>query len=197
MKSIIVGITGGIGSGKTTVSNFLRDKGYLVYDSDKEARRLQNENPQVRQKTCGLLGDEAYIGTQMNREYVARQVFADKDKLQQLNDIVHPVVKENFLDWIEKNADRKILFQESAILFESGFYLLMDKIILVTAPEDVRIKRVMQRDNISYELVKSRISNQYKEERKGALSDFILRTDDDIPLGKKIDKILFELDKNG
>jgi dephospho-CoA kinase len=192
-KPLLIGITGGIGGGKSTLSTKLRAEGYEVYDSDKEARRLQNQHPVIRKKLIALFGDDIYNLDGLNRAALAKLVFGQKDLLAQLNAIVHPIVKEDFEHWIHLHSDQKLLFMESAILFESGFNLLVDKVIVMTASEEVRIRRVVKRDGITEEEVKARMAHQSSDELKMAKADFVIHSDDCHPLIDKMMKILAEL----
>jgi dephospho-CoA kinase len=193
-RPLIVGITGGIGSGKSTLSNKLRAEGYQVYDSDKEAKKLQNEHPVIKEKIQHLFGGDVYTDSGLDRKKLADIVFLNRELLNQLNQIVHPFVREDFLKWVEQRATEKILFMESAILFESGFKELVDKVILMTASEDVRIKRVVKRDGIDPDKVRARISKQLPDSEKIPFSDFIIHSDDGKPLYDKMKKILKELE---
>ncbi|MDP4238522.1 MAG: dephospho-CoA kinase [Bacteroidota bacterium] len=192
-RPLIIGITGGIGSGKSTLSELLRAEGYSVYDSDLEARRLQNEHSVMRRKMVDLFGEEIYTPRGLNRQALAELVFSRPDLLLKLNNIVHPLVMEDFNTWVSHRFPKKILFIESAILFESGFDKLVDLVILITASEEVRIERVMKRDGVTAEYVKSRMGHQLSEEEKMDLSDFVIRTDDNKPLEVKMRKIIKEL----
>lgn len=178
---MIIGITGGIGGGKTTLSNLLRSNGFLVYDADLEARRLQNENPTLIRQTKAIFGDDIYNDNELNRAAVAKLVFQHPELLKQLSTIVHPIVKKDFLQWVNSNVQHKPLFVESAVLFESNFDELTDKIILVTASESIRIQRVMQRDGVSHEQVAARIKNQIPDTEKALKSDLIIHTDQGLP----------------
>ena len=192
-RPLIVGITGGIGSGKSTVARFLRAQGYKVYDTDKEAKRIQNENADVRNATIQLFGTQAYNDNIMNRAFVSERVFEDKNLLLELNEIVHPAVKDDFVEWLKINNMDTILFVESAILFESGFNLLVDKVLLISASKETRIYRVMHRDKISREDVIKRIENQIDMENLKQRADIVLYTDDDIPMNVKIFILLKKL----
>ena len=187
---MIIGITGGIGGGKTTFSNVLRQAGYQVYDADLEAKRLQNEHQDIRQQISDLFGESAYNEGGLNRKLVAEIVFSQPDKLLQLNAIVHPAVKSDFLDWMKRFPNEKFYFIESAILFESHFDKIVDKIILVTASESVRIERVMQRDGLTREQVVQRIKNQIPEEHKVKSSHFVVYTDQNKGLSLSLNEIL-------
>ena len=136
---MIIGITGGIGSGKSTIARALAARGYAVYDCDREAKRIIAENKDVQQQIIALLGPEAFVNGVYNTSYVAQRVFAEPELLERLNQIVHPAVKEDIL---EKQPD----FVESAILYEAGLDAICDKIFVVDAPEEIRIARTIARD---------------------------------------------------
>lgn len=144
---MIIGLTGGIGSGKSYIAQALAQRGYAVYDCDREAKRIISENKDIQAAIIDLLGEEAFIYHQSsiiyNTEYVAKRVFADPKLLNELNKIVHPAVKEDILS---RTHSLTPSFIESAILFESGLDQLCDKIVVVTAPEEVRIARTIARD---------------------------------------------------
>lgn len=192
-RPLIIGITGGIGSGKTTLSENLRLEGYLVYDSDLEARRLQNEHPLIRQQLTQLFGEEIYTSQGLNRFALAKIVFAKQELLLKLNEIVHPIIKEDFKNWIELHSSHPLLFMESAILFESGFNSLVDKVVLMVASDMVRINRVIKRDGITKDQVLARMSSQFSDEIKIPLADFIIHTDDNLPIYDKMKRMLVQL----
>jgi len=174
---MIVGITGGIGSGKTTLCNKLREAGYLVFDTDKVARDLQNHDPEVRQLIVDLFGSRAYVENGLDRAYIASLVFKSPSLLQQLNQIVHPAVRQKFEIWVKNNYLESLLFIESALLFNSDLYKLVDKVVLVIASEATRLKRVCERDGVTEEQVKSRIVNQMSDSEMIKKSDFVIDTD--------------------
>ena len=192
-QPLIIGITGGIGSGKSTLAEKLRAEGYAVYDSDKEARRLQNEHPGIVQPLKELFGSDIYTDHDLNRPALAKIVFGKKELLSQLNNIVHPIVKEDFTNWKADRSSHRLLFIESAILFESGFNALVNKIIVITASEEVRIKRVVKRDGACSEQVRARMANQLPEDVKIKQADFVIHSDDEKPLIDKMHKILSQL----
>jgi len=138
-RPTIVGLTGGIGSGKSTIAKELAKRGYSVYDCDREAKRIIAENPEVRKAIINLLGEEAFDGERYNTAYVAKRVFENKALLEAINKIVHPAVKE---DIVAKHPD----FVESAILYEAGIDALCERIIVIDAPEEIRIERTISRD---------------------------------------------------
>jgi len=172
-----VGITGGIGGGKSTFSEMLRNRGFLVYDTDKEAKRLQNNDMNLKKAIIGEFGNNSYLNNELNRPYIAQIVFNQPDMLKKLNNLVHPVVKHDILRWYAKNMDQKILFIECAILYEGGFDALTDKNILITASENIRIQRIIKRDGLNIEQIQSRIQNQLSDNYKKSRADFIIHTD--------------------
>ena len=187
---MIVGLTGGIGSGKSTVANFFKELGVPVYDSDAQAKRLMTSSKIIRKKIIALLGKEAYQDKAINRPFIAKLVFSDKELLEQLNKIVHPAVRKHFLKWSQKQTHPYVV-QETALLFENESSDFYDKIILVTAPIKTRVARVMYRDNSSEEQVLARVKNQLEDTVKIALSDHII---ENIDLEETRDKV-FRLNK--
>jgi len=195
MKPIIVGITGGIGGGKSTLAELLFAHGYLVYSSDSEARRLQNEHPVILQKLKELFGEQIYVENALDRPALAKIVFGNKDLLAQLNAIVHPVLRADLNDWIEANNEEKLLFIESAIMMESGLVGITDKVIVMTASQEIRIGRVIKRDHVTREQVLSRMASQMPEDEKIIRADYIIHSDDNQPLLPKMKRIVEELEK--
>jgi dephospho-CoA kinase len=173
MKTL-VGLTGGIGSGKTTIANFFKELGVPIYIADTEAKALMNRSKVIKRKLIALFGDNAYQNGKLNRDFLSKQIFNNKDLLQKMNAIVHPKVASHFNRWVKKQ-EAPYVISEAAILFENGSYKKYDYIITVTAPEEVRLKRVMSRDNSSKEKVKSVMNNQWKDEEKIKLSDYVIQ----------------------
>lgn len=175
----IVGLTGGIGSGKSTIAKWFLEKGISVYDSDLQAKKLMNESFEIREQLIELFGDEVYLNDELNRKFIASQVFENKDLLEQLNQIVHPAVFRNFRIWVQ-NQSAPFVIKEAAILFESGGYKDCDYVISVVANEELRIQRVMARDTVSREEVLNRIENQWTDELRKVNSDFIISNNSDL-----------------
>lgn len=189
-----VGLTGGIGSGKSVVARFLQILGVPVYDSDLNARRLMHSNEQLVSGVKALLGEQAYVDGQLNRAFIGQSVFNDKLLLEQLNQLVHPVVKTDFEDWCRNRASKhSVVVQEAAILFENGSYSQFDHMVLVKAPLEQRIKRVMDRDGVSRAKVLERINNQWDDEKKEKLSDSVIMNDDRHSLIVQITNLLNNL----
>lgn len=169
----IIGLTGGIGSGKTTVANYMKSLGIPVYIADEEAKKIM-ETKEVIGLIQQTFGKSIIANNKINREKLAQIVFNNPDKLQQLNAIVHPIVKQNFDNWVKNHANHPFVIKEAAILFESGSYKYCDSIITVTAPLETRLQRVMERDKTDRESVLSRIKNQWSEEQKLEKSNFVI-----------------------
>ena len=177
MSTKIVGLTGGIGSGKSRILDWFRQQHVPCYEADKAAKALMSTNKEVREKVRTLLGAAAYQGTTLNRAYVGQQVFAHPEKLQQLNAIVHPAVGEDFKHWVRQQATPYVV-KEAAILFETGGYKQTDYTLLVVAPEALRLQRVMQRDRVDEEAVRARMTQQWEDEQKIPLADGVIENID-------------------
>ena len=181
-----VGLTGGIGSGKTTIANlFALHFSIPIYIADTKAKELVANNKQLQQEIVALLGEEAFVEGRYNTAFVAQEVFSNKDKLDKLNAVIHPYVQQDFLQW-KQSQQAPYVIKEAAILFESGSYRDCDFIIMVTAPLEERIKRVMLRDKIDRETVEKRIKNQWNDEKKIELSTFVIENRE---IDKNLDKI--------
>ena len=172
---IKVGLTGGIGSGKSTVSKILISKGFSVYNSDNRAKWLMNNSDNLKSNIISIFGDKAYIKGSLNRKYLSAKVFNDSLKLKALNNLVHPLVAIDFKNWLLHQKSKDFVFKEAAILIESGAYKEMDKIIVVSCPENIRLERVLKRDGNSPELVKKRMQNQISETEKINHADFVIK----------------------
>jgi dephospho-CoA kinase len=174
---MVVGLTGGIGSGKSTVAKMLEELGVPVYNSDIEAKNLMVTSKVLKRKIVALLGEQSYSKNELNREYIASLVFNDRALLQKLNEIVHPAVRKHFIKW-SKKQDHPYVVQETALLFENGSNYLYDKTILVTAPKDIRVARIVARDGSTKQQVLQRMQNQLGDEQKLALADFVIENID-------------------
>jgi dephospho-CoA kinase len=178
----LFGLTGGIGSGKSTVAGLFRTLGIPVFDSDSRAKILMDTDPRVRSKILELFGPEAYLqDQQLHRKWIASRVFDNLTLLQQLNQIVHPAVYEDLIRWMKEDNQVKApyLIQESAIIFEENLLSRMKGVILVVAAEEIRMERVMKRDNMTKEQVLERMQHQWPDSRKIPLSDFVIYNDGD------------------
>ncbi|MCB0454842.1 MAG: dephospho-CoA kinase [Flavobacteriaceae bacterium] len=173
----IIGLTGGIGSGKTTVAQLFSELGVPIYIADIEAKKIMDSSKVIRRKLIALLGEDAYSGTKLNRKFVADKIFNDKFLLDAVNAVIHPKVAAHFRKWVSKQKATYVI-KEAAILFENGSYKNCDMVILVTAPKQVRITRVMARDNTSKTEIEQRMNNQWSDEKKLKLADLIIENID-------------------
>ena len=171
---MIVGLTGGIGSGKTTVLNMFKAFDTEIFIADKEAKNIMNSDAKLKQQIIKLLGKNAYKNNIVNRDYIALQVFENADKLKALNQLVHPKVKAALQTKASENSN-KILIYEAAILFESGSYNFCDYIITVIAPLEERIARIIKRDKVNRQDVLARIKNQLNDFEKIKKSQFVIK----------------------
>lgn len=146
MKPKLIGITGGIGAGKSTVSTICKHLGFKVYNSDQRAKEIVSEDSTIKKKLISFFGNNVYKNGVLDRKFLSDKIFNDKSSLQQINSIIHPAVKKDFNCWVTNNSNEKILFKESALLFESGAYKELDKIILIVSDKNLRVSRVLNRD---------------------------------------------------
>lgn len=187
-----IGVTGGIASGKSLVCRILEEMGYPVFYSDQMAKELMRTDYNVRRQIIELFGVEAYCGDQLNTKHLASLAFKDPVLLEKMNQIIHPAVRRSFDVWCEKQ-NKAIVFNEAAILFETGAYLKFDATLLVTAPVEMRIKRSMTRDKSSRDEVMQRMNKQWSDERKIPLATFVLINDDETPVVKQLEDFLLTL----
>ncbi len=194
LKLMKLGITGGIGSGKSTVCKIFEVLGIPVYYADDRAKWLMNNDTKLIKGVKSTFGDEAYHpdGT-LNRPFIADIVFNDKSKLAELNALVHPAVFQDGVAWNEANANAPYTLKEAAILFESGSYLTVDKVITVFTPKEIRIQRVLTRDDTTREAIEARMDKQMPEEEKIERSDFVIYNDDEHSLIEQVLNIHKEL----
>lgn len=185
---IVVGLTGGIGAGKSTIATFFKELNVPVYIADNEAKRLMHTSKVVKEKIINEFGEEAYIHNKLNRPFLAAIVFSDKSKLTAINAIVHPSVSNSFKRWTHKQSSPYVI-QENAILFENGTSHKFDYIITVTAPLDEKIQRVMLRDTVKRADVLTRINNQISDNEKIESSDFVIHNLDRVSSKKEVLKI--------
>ncbi|WP_296682266.1 dephospho-CoA kinase [Flavobacterium sp.] len=187
--SKIIGLTGGIGSGKTTLATYIESLGIPVFIADDEAKKLV-QSAEVLGEIKAIFGETIFENGQLNRQQLAAIVFSNPEKLSQLNGIIHPAVKKQFKIWLDQNQSDPFVVYEAAILFESGSYQNCDYIITITAPFEDRIARVMQRDNSSREQVLNRINAQWTDEQRTAKSNFIIENSDPQNAKSQLDEIL-------
>lgn len=184
----VVGLTGGIGSGKSSILEVFSAKGIPCYNADDRAKKLMQEDEELIFKIKELFGDGIYDAHGLNRKKMARLVFNDKNKLKGLNAIVHPAVQKDFQLFLSKQ-NAPYVIKEAAILFESGGADQCDTVILVTAPEEIRVNRVLKRENTDAEAVKSRMKYQWSDEKKLPLADFVIDNIDWDQTLKKIEEV--------
>lgn len=173
-----VGLTGGIGSGKTTIAEVFKQMGIAVYSSDDRAKSIMVNDVALRLEITNTFGTESYSNNQLNRAYIARKVFSNSVELAKLNAIVHPALKKDFVLWCSNQKGLYIL-KEAAILFESNAHVGLDKVILVSAAKEIKLTRVLKRDSSTREEVLLRMDKQWSDEKKRVLSDFEIVNDED------------------
>ena len=186
---IKIGITGGIGSGKSVVASLLSLYGIPVYLADIESKRLTVTSPVIKEKLINLFGKDLYSEQGLNKKLLASHIFSNPEYLKQVNAIIHPEVNHDFTEWA-KNQPTEFCAIESAILFESGFNNIIDKSVMVYAPQELRIKRALQRDNIPREEIISRINNQLSDETKKEWSDYVIYNDNQQALLPQVKNLL-------
>lgn len=193
--SKIIGLTGGIGSGKTTVAQYIEDCGFPVYYSDDRAKTIVNDNETVKKKIKELLGTDSYDENGIyNRKFVAGKVFNDEELLLQLNGIIHPAVRLDFEEWVRKQS-KYLVFKETALLFELKLNLQCYKSLLVTAEDNIRLKRVMDRDSKTYREVETVMNNQMPEKDKIKLADYVIYNNTNLDdLKEQTERIIFEIE---
>jgi dephospho-CoA kinase len=191
-----VGLTGGIGSGKSLVCSVLEKLGAPVYYADSQARMLMASDPELIRKIIELFGEEAYLANTLNRGYLARRVFGNAEMLSRLNALVHPAVRRDYEGWVTKQQDVPYVVEEAAILFESGAHRRLDRTVLVYAPEDLRISRVMKRDGVDEDHVRQRMRHQMDEEEKRNLADMVIMNDESEMLLPQIIEVHTEILKS-
>ena len=189
---MVVGLTGGIGSGKSTIAKAFAALGIAVFNSDEQAKALIATDAQVKERIIAAFGEEAYHNGEYNRAYIAQIVFNNSEKLTILNGIVHPALAEYFKRWAKEQTSPYVL-KEAAILFESGSYKDCDYIITVTAPEQLRIARVMARDHCTEAQVRARMAQQWTDDQRIALSDAVIENIDLEKAKKQVKRINNEL----
>ena len=194
-KPIIIGVTGGIGSGKSYICRIISSLGFPVYNCDAEAKKLMNTNKHIINSLKQLIGENSYDSEgNLNKPIITQFLFANEENAHKINSVVHPVVKEDFRSWASaQNAD--LIFMESAILFESGFIDVVDNVITITAPPETRIERTIRRDNTTREQVIARMNQQMQDEERVRLSDYIICNNTNDNVEQQIKTIIETLSK--
>ena len=175
---IKVGITGGIGSGKSVVCELLRVYGYPVYDADDRAKELNNTSPIIRDKLISHFGKDLYPDNKLDKKKLANIIFTNPDNLKIANSIIHPEVAKDFIKWILEREKYAIVFMDAAVLLEAGFNKILDKVITVYAPYTLRLQRASERDKTDIKNIAERAKNQLSEEERIKLSDYVIYNDD-------------------
>lgn len=190
---ICIAITGGIGSGKSYVSALLEKEGIPVYNADNESKRLTAENAEIRCGLVSLLGEEVYAEGVLNKPVLASYLFANAENAARVNAIIHPCVKKDFKQWVEMHAERELVALESAILYESGFDDVVDSVLMVYAPKELRLKRAMLRDAASREQIEARMHAQMDDEEKRRKADFVVYNDGTLPLEEQLTSVINQI----
>jgi dephospho-CoA kinase len=190
---ISIAITGGIGSGKSYVSALLQAGGIPIYNTDDEAKRLMLSDEGIRRDLVALLGEEVYRDGALNKPLLASYLFADSSNAARINGVVHPRVKEDFLRWMKQHADREIVGMECAILFEAGFEDAVDAVVMVYAPEDIRLERAMKRDSATEAQIRARMKAQISDEEKCRKSDYVIHNDGSLSLENQLSALVGQL----
>ena len=186
----VIGLTGGIGSGKSTVSRLLNSMGIPVYIADTESKRLTESSPVIREKLTGRFGTGLYAEGKLNKSLLASLIFENEANRNYVNSVIHPVVRMDFEQWKAQHAPFPLLFTEAAILFESGFSDLVDCSVTVSAPEELRIRRVELREGWPQSSIVSRIRSQLPEEERIRRADYVLYNDDKQALIPQVERLL-------
>ena len=188
---IIIGLTGGIGSGKSTILSYFREHGYPCFESDEVGKKLLEV--ELKETVLKLFGEEVYNAKGiLDRKAISKKVFSNSKLLEALNDVVHPAVNETFEKFKKKHQDSPVIVKEAAILIESGSYKSCDIIVLVKAPLDERIKRIVTRDSVNVSEVVARINNQWEDKKKEKYADYVI---ENISLDKTFEKIKILIEK--
>lgn len=190
---IKLGITGGIGSGKSTVARIFSLWGIPIYIADTESKRLVNTSSQIREQLINLFGDEIYQDDLLNKNLLASYIFNDTLLLEKVNQIIHPVVAQDFTEWTKRQENSPIVGEESAIIFEAGINKHLDKIITVYAPLELKLERIIEREQTTREKVLERIKNQMDDQEKVKLSDFVIVNDNKSSLIEQVADIIKQL----
>ena len=174
---ICIGLTGGIGSGKSYIAVVFQNLGIPVYNADIRAKAISNNHPVAREKIVSTFGKEAYKNEFLDSRFIGELVFPNTQLLNKLNEIIHPLVEDDFIEWCDGNKTAPYLIKEAAILFETGSYKKLDASILVTAPEKVRIERILKREGMKIEDIRNRMRHQWNDEDKLNFADFVINNE--------------------
>ena len=192
---IRIAITGGIGSGKSYVSDLLEKRGIPIYNADNETKRLTVTDVNIREGLIELLGEEVYQEGMLNKPLLASYLFASSENAAKVNGIIHPRVKADFLQWVDEHRHVGVVGLESAILYESGFDDVVDAVVMVYAPKSLRLQRAMKRDQASETQVRARMAAQMDDEEKRRRADYVVMNDGSISLEEQLDVLVVHLKK--
>jgi dephospho-CoA kinase len=184
-----IGITGGIGSGKSYVANIIEKMGFPVYYSDIRSKELTNSHPIIREGLIELVGENVYIGEELDKKVLATAIFTNDELRLKVNQLIHPIVRQDFEDWAHSQTSY-LIFNEAAILLETGAFRNFDAVILVHAQEDLRLKRVLARDVISHDEVIARMNNQMHDDEKKKMTPFHILNDGEHPLLSQVESVI-------
>lgn len=190
---IKLGITGGIGSGKSIVATLFQLHGIPVYNADDETKKLNNSSPIIKEQLKKHFGEDLYVNNELDKKKFANIIFNDTEKLKLANSIIHPEVLKHFTNWCKQHSSHVIVALEAAILFESNFHKYLDKTLTVYSPRQLRVTRVSERDNVSPEMVESRIKHQLPESDKIRMSDYVIINDNKSSLIEQVEKLLRDI----
>ena len=186
------GITGGIGSGKSFIATIIERMGYPVYYSDVRSKELTNAHPLIRQGLIDLVGENVYFGGELDKKVLATAIFSNDELRLKVNQLIHPIVRQDFEDWTKVQTS-DLIFNEAAILFETGAYRNFDATILIYAPIELRLERILKRDIITKEEVLARMNNQMNDEEKLKMTIYSILNDGEIPLLKQLEEVIERL----
>lgn len=194
---IKIGITGGIGSGKSVVSEIFHLHGFPLYNADREAKKLNDSSPYIRKQLTRHFGENLYVNGKLDRKKLASIIFHDDSKLAIANSIIHPELANDFRRWSLHREHYSLVILDAALLIEAGFHQLTDRVIMITAPEELRIARVMQRDHSTLDEVKVRMNAQLPEEEKIKYADYIVINDNNHSLIQQVSEIIKKASSDG
>jgi dephospho-CoA kinase len=185
-----IGLTGGIGSGKSYVAKVIEAMGYPVYYSDSRSKELSNEDPHIREQLISEFGEEVYSNGVLNKQFLAKKIYSNDSARSTVNAIIHPIVRDDFSSWADAHSSNALIFNEAAILFEMGTYTQFDSTILVYAPEHIKIERIVQRDHISIDEIRQKMKTQWNDADKLKLTPHHILNDGNAPLLNQIEHVI-------
>lgn len=193
---IKIGITGGIGSGKSVVSELFRLHGIPLYNADREAKKLNDSSPYIRAQLTQQIGEDLYINDKLDRKKLASIIFHDSSKLAIVNSIIHPELARHFTEWCRMREHCPMVILDAALLIEAGFHQFVDKVVMVQAPEELRIARVIKRDRSARNEVEARMNSQLPEEEKIKYADYVICNDNRHSLIKQVSELMRRVIEN-